>query len=314
MEALVSGLSAEPRVASNVCWAFTSLAEAAYEAADVSYPSENDNPQTYCLSQYFEPIVQKLLETTDRQDAATANLRSAAYEALMEMIKNSPKDCYVTVQKTIMVVLDRLQQGLQMESRIQSQTERAQYNDLQSQLCATLQSVLRKVDKNDAPLISDAIMRALLEMFQSSVNNKTGGVQEDALMAVSTLVDVLGDGFNKYMEAFKPFLLIGLKNTAEYQVCHAAVGLVGDICRNLSSAIVPFCDEIMTILLENLSNNEVHRLVKPQILSVFGDIALAVGNNFKKYLEFVLQTLMQASQAQVDRVSFEIDAALHKYA
>ena len=141
-------------------------------------------------------------------------------------------------------------------------------------------------------------------MFQSSVNNKTGGVQEDALMAVSTLVDVLGDGFNKYMEAFKPFLLIGLKNTAEYQVCHAAVGLVGDICRNLSSAIVPFCDEIMTILLENLSNNEVHRLVKPQILSVFGDIALAVGNNFKKYLEFVLQTLMQASQAQVDRVSF----------
>ena len=53
-----------------------------------------------------------------------------------------------------------------------------------------------------------------------------------------------------------------------------------------------------------MSNNEVHRLVKPQILSVFGDIALAVGNNFKKYLEFVLQTLMQASQAQVDRVSF----------
>ena len=28
----------------------------------------------------------------------------------MEMIKNSPKDCYSTVQKTIMVVLERLQQ------------------------------------------------------------------------------------------------------------------------------------------------------------------------------------------------------------
>ena len=106
------------------------------------------------------------------------------------------------------------------------------------------------------------------------------------------------------MEAFKPFFLMGLKNTAEYQVCHAAVGLVGDICRALSSAIIPYCDEIMTVLLENLSNNEVHRLVKPQILSVFGDIALAVGNNFKKYLEVVLQTLMQASQAQVDRVCF----------
>ncbi len=80
------------------------------------------------------------------------------------------------------------------------------------------QSVLRKVESQHAPLISDAIMRALLQMFQSSVNNKTGGVQEDALMAVSTLVEVLGDGFAKYMEAFKPFLIVGLKNVAEYQV------------------------------------------------------------------------------------------------
>lgn len=306
LEALVHGLTAEPRVAANVCWAFSSLSEAAYEAADVPEWSENGTPETYCLSKFFEPIVEKLLETTDRQDASTNNLRVAAYEALMEMIKNSPKDCYTTVQKTIMVVMERLKQVLSMDSRIQSQTERAQFNDLQQLLCATLQSVLRKVEANDAPLISDHIMQALLQMLQSSLNNKTGSVQEDALMAVSALVEVLGEGFSKYMEAFKPFLLAGLRNTSEYQVCHAAVGLVGDISRALSSGIVPFCDEIMTVLLENLSNNEVHRLVKPQILSVFGDIALVVGSGFKKYLEFVLTTLMQASQAQVNKVDYDM--------
>ena len=137
LEALVTGLSAEPRVAANVCWAFTSLAEAAYDAADDQ--QDESGPQTYCLSAYYEPIVQKLLETTDRPDAATANLRSAAYEALMEMVKNSPKDCYVTVQKTVMTILERLQSVLQMESRIQSQSDRTQFNDLQSLLCATLQ-------------------------------------------------------------------------------------------------------------------------------------------------------------------------------
>lgn len=64
LHALVEGLTAEPRVAANICWAFTSLAEAAYENAEVT--DDNAEPKTYCLSQYFEPIVQKLLETTDR--------------------------------------------------------------------------------------------------------------------------------------------------------------------------------------------------------------------------------------------------------
>jgi len=311
LESLVSGLSAEPRVAANVCWAFTSLAERAYEMAEEAATAngtadDSDTPPTYCLSQYFHPIVEKLLETTDRADAATANLRSAAYEALMEMVKNSPKDCYVTVQKTVMIILERLQSVLQMESRIQSQSDRTQFNDLQSLLCATLQSVLRKVESEHAPQISDTIMAALLQMFQSSVNNKTGGVQEDALMAVGTLVEVLGDGFAKYMEAFKPFLLIGLKNIAEYQVCHTAVGLVGDICRALGESVRPFCDEIMTILLEDLSNNDVHRMVKPQILSVFGDVALAIGLDFQKYLEVALQMLMQASQIPVDRSDYDM--------
>jgi len=204
-----------------------------------------------------------------------------------------------------MVILERLNQVLHMEGNIQS-NERAQYNDLQSLLCATLQSVLRKVEPAHAPLISDNIMQALLQMFQSSINSKTGGVQEDALMAVSTLVEVLGEGFSKYMEAFKPFLHVGLKNVAEYQVCHAAVGLVGDICRALGSQIISYCDEMMQILLENLSNNNVHRQVKPQILSVFGDVALAIGPEFRKYLDVVLNTLMQASQTQVDRNDYDM--------
>merc|ERR1719273_3041640 len=284
LEALVSGLASEPRVASNVCWAFTSLADAAYEQADCV--DEEETPATYCLSAFFSPIVEKLLWTTDREDGGTSNLRGAAYEALMEMVKNSPKDCYDTVQKTTLIILQRLQQVLQMENHIQSQSDRVQFNDLQSLLCATLQSVLRKVEPAHAPAISDSIMTALLQMFQSSSNTRSGGVQEDALMAVATLVEVLGDGFMKYMDAFKPFLLIGLKNVAEYQVCHAAVGLVGDICRAMGNKLVgPFTDEVMEVLLTNLRDNNVHRTVKPQILSVFGDVALAIGPEFRKYLE-----------------------------
>ncbi|KAG4072406.1 hypothetical protein HA402_004338 [Bradysia odoriphaga] len=163
LEAFISGLKAEPRVAANVCWAFTGLSDAAYEAAE----AYNENsPETYCLSPFFEYIINQLLEATDRPDGAQANLRGAAYEALMDMIKNSPNDCYVVVQKTTMVILDRLNQVLQMESHMSTHNDRHQFNDLQSLLCATLQSVLRKVDAVDAPKISDAIMTALLTYVQ----------------------------------------------------------------------------------------------------------------------------------------------------
>ncbi|NWU87923.1 IMB1 protein, partial [Onychorhynchus coronatus] len=248
LQCLMEGLGAEPRVATNVCWAFSSLAEAAYEAADVA--DDQEEPATYCLSSSFELIVQKLLETADRPDGHQNNLRSSAYESLMEIVKNSAKDCYPAVQKTTLVIMERLQQVLQMESHIQSTSDRIQFNDLQSLLCATLQNVLRKVQHQDALQISDVVMASLLRMFQSTAGS--GGVQEDALMAVSTLVEVLGGEFLKYMDAFKPFLGIGLKNYAEYQVCLSAVGLVGDLCRALQSNILPFCDEVMQLLLENL--------------------------------------------------------------
>jgi len=51
-----------------------------------------------------------------------------------------------------------------------------------------LQSVLRKVSAQDAPQISDSIMAALLQMLSTS-SGKAGGVQEDALLAVSTLIE-----------------------------------------------------------------------------------------------------------------------------
>lgn len=305
LEGLVVGLSAEPRVARNACWSLSSIAVA---AMDLIRPQDDEDVtvETYCLSKYFEPIIEKLLATTERIDANQNNLRSAAYEALMEMIKNSPKDCYSTVQKTTIVILNRLESVIQLENSIQNSSDRRQVFDLQSLLCATLQSVLRKVTPDDAPQISDHIMHALLHMLSQNADSKVSSVQEDAFLAVSTLIDVLGDKFLKYMDTFKPVLLTGLRNFDEHQVCQAAVGVVGDLGRNINNKIMPYCDEIMVILLQGLANPKLNQGVKPLILSTFGDIALATGSDFKKYADVVLNALHQASLAQVDPNDFDM--------
>ena len=63
--------------------------------------------------------------------------------------------------------------------------------DIESLLCATLQSLIRKMTKEDAVTISGDVMKAMVCMLQSA-GNQVGGVQEDAVMTVSVLVDGKG--------------------------------------------------------------------------------------------------------------------------
>ncbi|XP_065834901.1 importin subunit beta-like [Oscarella lobularis] len=301
LESLLQCLEKPPRVASNICWALSSLAEAAYDAAE----RKEDEPSTYSLSPVFATVLEKLLAVTDRGDGDQSNLRTAAYEAIMEFIKNSPKDCYPTVQATTLVILQKLQRVLQLASTNVGDGSAAQYQDLQSMLCATLQSILRKMVKEDAMKIADTVMEALLFMLNPSLG-KAGGLHEDALMAVGSLIELLGADFRVYLEKFQPFLLSGLQNKESYLVCSAAVGVVGDLSRALGREMEPMCAQLMQQLAEILVDPNVHRSVKPQILSVFGDIALAIGTNFGAFLDVVMSVLLQASQAQVDKSDYEM--------
>ena len=107
----------------------------------------------------------------------------------MELIKNSPTDCYPAVQQTTIIILGKLESLLSIEDALISSNERSQLRDLQSQLCATLQSVLHKIRCEDAPLISDSIMAGLLRIMGRSTGKESEAVVEEALMAITALIE-----------------------------------------------------------------------------------------------------------------------------
>ena len=92
--------------------------------------------------------------------------------------------------------------------------------------------------------------------------------------------------------------------------------MIGDLCRALEHAVLPYCDPIMLQLMRNLIDKNLHRCVqphhytlpdtfvcrsvKPPILSCFGDIALAVGADFERFLEHAMTMLYNASQITMD--------------
>jgi len=108
------------------------------------------------------------------------------------------------------------------------------------------------------------------------------------------------------MPSFHQFLLLGLRTSEEYQVCTIAVGVVGDVCRALQKQVTPYCDEIVSLLIAHLQNPALHKSVKPPVLSCFGDIALAIGGGFDKYLNVVMTFLMQVASYQIDKSNDEL--------
>ncbi|VDN39411.1 unnamed protein product [Gongylonema pulchrum] len=128
----------------------------------------------------------------------------------------------------------------------------------------------------DAPYIGDAIMQGLLQIMQRCAGKECGGVMEDALMAVSTLIEA------------------GLCNHEEAQVCSAAIGVLVDLCRALEVNLMPHLDEFITLLIQIVQSDKVEKLVKPAVLSCFGDVALAIGPNFSRYYDYATKILNMA--------------------
>lgn len=56
-------------------------------------------------------------------------------------------------------------------------------------------------------------------------------------------------------------LIAGLKSIEEYSLVTISVAVVGDLCRALKKDILPFCDDIMRLLLELLQSQTLNRFV-----------------------------------------------------
>jgi len=295
MRQLLSGLTDHPRVAKHLCFALHNLAESC------------EDSESSPLTPHFVAIVQQLLVCADRPDGAgQAQLRTNAYEALNALITNGSDSVKEAIKQLLPPMKDRLQAALAMQ--IVSNDDRDVQTELIGLICGTLQVITQKLQSDVPPESCDQMMTLFLQVL----GIKSSTVHEEALMAVGAVANATEKGFVKYMQYFRPFLSLGLSNVDEHQVCSIAVGVVGDVCRALEEGIIPFCDEIVQLLLRNLQNQSLNRNVKPAILACFGDIALAVSGAFEKYMAITMEMLVQASMTVVDENNPDLLDYLHQ--
>jgi importin subunit beta-1 len=278
---LLQSMKDVPNVAEKACGALYFLAQ--------GFEDAGSSP----LTPFFQEIVQSLLTATHREDAGESRLRTAAYEALNEVVRCSNDDTSLMVAQLVTVIMTELHQTLEKQNVSSDDRQ----NELQGLLCGCLQVIIQKLGSSEPTKqhlmqYADQIMGLFLRVFAS----RSATAHEEAMLAIGALAYATGPEFVKYMQEFYRYLEMGLQNFEDYQVCAITVGVVGDVCRALEEKILPFCDGIMTQLLRDLSSNQLHRSVKPPIFSCFGDIALAIGENFEKYLIYAMPMLQSAAE------------------
>lgn len=298
ISALVNGLSDRPRIVTNCCWALMNLADQIGIYLDEYITSASESP----LSPYFEGIVSALLRVTETT-ANESNFRTSAYEAITSYVSHSTADCIPVVQNTVIAILQRMEQLLNMQNQIVGVDDRNNWNELQSNLCSVVISVIRRLGGGIQPM-ADRIMTLILQLIQGA--GKTSTVLEDAFLVVGSLAAALEAGFAPYIQAFLPFLYPALKAHEDTQLCMVAVGIIGDISRALGDQSAQYAGAFMNVLLENLQSNVLNRNVKISILSCFGDIALAIGPAFDPYLNTTMDVLRQAGSVQPNPLDFDL--------
>ncbi|KAF8841836.1 ARM repeat-containing protein [Paxillus ammoniavirescens] len=297
VSALVTGLQDNPRIVTNCCWALMNLAD------QLGYlEEESESSQTGHLSPYYEGVVNALLRVTETT-SNEANFRTSAYEAITSYVTHATNDVIPVVQNTLITILIRMEQLLGMQNQIVGVDDRNNWNELQSNLCSVVISVVRRLNNGIQPM-ADRIMTLVLQLIQAA--GKTSTVLEDAFLVVGSLASALEAAFSPYIQAFLPFLYPALKAHEDTQLCMVAVGIIGDISRALGDQSAQYAGAFMNVLLENLQSEVLNRNVKISILSCFGDIALAIGVAFEPYLDTTMGVLRQAGALQPNPLDFDL--------
>lgn len=272
------------KVQGKACLAVHNLAWACEEAAD---------KPTNLLSLFWSAVVQKVLAVASaysHQDGEADNTLNA-YEAVNMMIQSSAKDMLPLVQKVLEEALIRLEGTFQPGSSLTGQQKMA----LHGYLASLIGNCVQKIDVEDLAL-ADRIMQSLLMV----VKDPNSSALQDAFMSIGFMVDKLENNYERYAGAVTPFLFAALDKEEDYATCTTAVGVFGDVCRAIGHKVLPICDALIAKLFDLLKSNTVEKVVKPHVISLFSDIAMAIEGHFEKYAPSVLLILQKAgSSAQL---------------
>ncbi len=263
---------------------------------------EQADHDTNLLSFFFMPLMQKLLTVAQRPDLLDTNAVHALYEAALNLIMFSAADMNQYVKSILLECLTRLELCINPATNMPLQEK----HKLQGSLCGIIGVCIEKYQPEDVTEeVADRLMTALLTV----VKDTTSSTVSEGFYAICKLTTVMESAFARYVEYLMPFVFAALDNFEDKSSCTHVIAILGDLYRALSPAegevataphpMAQFSDDIMRRVLTLLQSNSAPKTLKPEAISLFSDVVLALKKDFHRYSDSVMTMLDNASRTEL---------------
>ncbi|KAJ5079399.1 importin subunit beta-1 [Anaeramoeba ignava] len=272
IETFFNGLTMGAEIAINICWCFH------YLALGLGDPEK----ETGILSNYFQNIIENLFLASDRDDSDETNLRVVSYESIIMNVLKAPQDCLIVISKLVPLMIEKLDIINKLE--VLSDSERMKQSQIQSNICGILQSSTLRLGVE----ISN-ISKQLLESLFNVLEIEESFAHQEAIMAIHSIMNQIGEFFSPNIPRFVEFLIRGLKSIYQQNLSQISVEVIGELFRDFPDYISSRSDEIINLILEILNFPEFEISTKICYFTCLADISISIQVKFEPYLDLVME-------------------------
>lgn len=263
-----------------------------------AYGDLETNKSSCTLSSFFEKIFKGLFFNANTEIKSSKEGTKTTLSRLMTigvLIDYSSHDKQVQIKEIIIQFLKEIEST---QSSIDSLLSKGYSKETIFQIQEFYYSLLQKLFnkyKTQIPLdLSEKIWLLTEQLF-----SYRQGVFEEANLALAALARNMGQSFKKIFLVYYPYIEFSIKSYSNNSLSKS--GLLSLLnCITSTQDSIGKSKEMIKILIDVCTSNEVARANKCIAITCLGEIALSIGTEFQPYLEVVMKLLFSAAQMGVD--------------
>ncbi len=283
---MINGFNSSNKIAINIISALINLTK--------SLGDPDTLKSTNLISPYFEKIFSDLVVVAFREGAfdKDENLTMYCFLLIDVLIEYSSHDKQDKLSEILLYFLNQFEGTLSGKeiSNMSTSGSSEVLLQLQSYYCTIFRAVFKKSVKKINLEVGAKIFELILMSFKSRQ-----GVFEEAILAVGALAWNMGEPFAEIMPKFSDYLLYALNSFNDSSLCKSAIISLGHIVKSIKIKISLYTEKFIPVLLQILTHDDVSRSNKTIAITTLGDICMASGEEFLKYLEPVMTVFFSAA-------------------